>query len=218
MQGLRQDLEFFIDNRSDISAVIEINERARRDLPSQLCELLLKKLNEAYAEKTWEGIPNIIARVDDDKEYLYWADAAFWHDERPEYGTYFALGGISEKTVIDADDPKDGPFLSLYIDLARGPKGKVMLEAVQKSIEPVKLSGVSFRPLPDDKYNLARQPMGDLLNLNMLKTSERETTIEQVLERMREFSEAIAPVLPALPSSAASGRAVARARHRRRGK
>ena len=116
MGSLRPDLEFFVGNHRDIAAVLEIDERARAELPDQLADLVLEEIKADFGKKEngWNGIfyasimePGVVWS-DVDRDRLY--------DLTNGRGMYFGLGPFSEDTILNAGGPQDGPFLFFTVD------------------------------------------------------------------------------------------------------
>ena len=204
MGSLRPDLEFFVSNHRDIAAVLEINERAREELPDQLAALVLEEIKEdAGKESGWKGISTFFGQIVD--ICVVWSDVDRLWDQKKKYGMYFGLGPFSEDTILNAGGPQDGAFLFLTVDpWGNKAQKKAMVEAVRKVITAnrgsLQIPGVSFGPLPDHEDFLAYQSMFDLLTLDKLHKDDRARTMEQVVQRARKFSETIASVLPQLSS------------------
>ena len=88
MHQLRPHLEFFIEHRNDIGAVLEIDRQARKELPGRLAQLLCSAIEHNYNKQPWNGMPDAFFENSDEDDKIWWADKSFY-DRNNNYGPYF---------------------------------------------------------------------------------------------------------------------------------
>lgn len=180
-------LDFYIKHKKGIADVIELEQRARNQLPEAVANFLQGLIVREI--RNWNGFGDPECAVDKQgKEfYVWWADRRFYNLEK-DSGPCFQVYLSSDALVAPADD--DRPFLCLSCS---GSKSSQRLNEVKRAIELTKWKLIGS-PWPKPTSVLAYLPQSHILNFEALE--DQDTLGLQFIKEAKAFSERFAPKLP----------------------
>jgi hypothetical protein len=189
-------IEFYLKNHEDINAVIELEKRARRDLPGKVGQLLRAALHNSMLADSWKGIENPSVRFWPDEDSVEWYDARFYNDKN-EAGALFGIYPISK--VNDTGNNELFIFLQFFMGKkrAKGPATSFQhfLGTIERVRHNVKIPEMHFgNPWEEgvEPNVLAYWPIDEILNLRELASSPAKVGRE-IADIAKKFTEAFAP-------------------------
>jgi hypothetical protein len=189
-------LDFYINNRSGINDIIELEKRTRAILHKAVAEFLCNSVRNDI--ESWDIFPHVKIDVQISKNvetYIWWADIRFYDDKR-EVGTCFNVY-ISASALMnpryDDVNKKNNDYPVMYI-MCEGIGGR--LAEFKDAVSKIKSKTIMIGSPWSSKSVLAYKPLTDVLNLEALK--DQQTLAELFCKEVKEFSELFAPIIPSL--------------------
>jgi hypothetical protein len=185
-------IKFFIENYEDIVGVLELNTRVREELPDKVAKLLLASVEDDFHQNPWRGFADF-QKWHDGKE-IAWYSSAF--KKTLDWGPYFGAEPLSAERLIDVEVGSDPPYLYLYFAKGKAQSKKVepQVQSLRTLVNKVNRANTHKGAYGNDQMFLAREPIGDIVNLSELVNPTNMAA--NFVKRARAFAEAFAPILP----------------------
>lgn len=189
-----KSLAFFVENISDIKAVLELDAYAKGKLPREIMKLLYEGVKREYHHWSW-GPDDGNVRTFTEADEFGWYDRR-WLDRDEENGLYFGAENFTAASFIELDDEDDRPYLYLF-QSAR--VGDLTVKALTPAIAKVRSTAFKLgEPITGPEENkwgtyLAKQSLGNAITIETLK--DAKGMCSEFLRLARKFTEALAPVI-----------------------
>jgi hypothetical protein len=188
-------ITFFIDNYSDVKAVLELDEHVREKLPQEIIKLLYKTLDADFHNWNWggrDGTDHIANYPDQKKEEISWWDDR-WVDQKQERGTHFGLYPVSSSSLIEPDED-DRPFLYLYQSKSiRNLTEKALRKAINDIQPKFEKSNMEFNKSDGEGTYLVKKFINETISIERLK--DPNVMCHDFLGHARNFTETFAPIV-----------------------
>ena len=175
-------INFFIENFSDIQALIEISNHSKSNLPS----LLDKEMHIYLSDIDFPD--NIDIKFEDGE--VWWLDTEHYNIEQ-EKGPYFGYESQWE-SLLNGNDPGDASFLYLYVDtgkIKQKYKQKEYIDSIIKTLKKrtseLKKTKINFiNDVDYDDPYILKYPLHREFNMTTLKDrKELKLMVQSVVKR-----------------------------------
>lgn len=182
-----REAQFFIENYDDIAALVHLEERARRKMPSEVRSHIRAVIAQDIS--TWPGFENHV--VVDDEEQVWWSSLAFY-DERKDVGPYFGIFPLTAEGILEPDSNlRPLIFLGVAGEKASRPALQKQTELTQRVVKRArgscKAEGLHFTTYDAaEKYVYAYWKLDDLMGHDAI--ADRDSFVGSIVERAKSFS------------------------------
>lgn len=183
--------DFYLKNRKEVEAVIQIKEIAEKDILDG-CKRNLMEAIEHALRPPWRGMRDD-AWVDDDGALVWWSDAGLY-DWDKGLGFWFGIPNFEFEALKNPEDI----YVDLVFDQGEGRQQPEGIEEALRQAASIAVRGkhgIRFE-VKKPEGSLVWQPIGDILNIDCL--GDFESILPEIVQRVRTFTEIFAPHLPRL--------------------
>lgn len=191
---------FFLENHKEIDTLLELKERARREIPARMRAGIRGAIAASISEWRGFGVDAVVeTQQDRDGMGVWWADAKFFNHEK-DSGFYHGMFGLDAEELFPDESGLGKVHLALFATSRISKNHRtVVRDAIEKSTKKLMHNGIRpGRPKLEgwDDTCLAHRDISNLVEIDDLK--DWSNWIGKVVLAARSFSEATTGMLPQL--------------------